>query len=118
MGVVVVPFQGGGPPTLIDVGGEPILNVSDLRGLADLPIGNLEPVTPQWSPDGRSLAYLRRDGGRTRVWRARADGTGAAPVSKLDVDARSVRWSADRSEERRVGKECVSTCSSRWAPYH
>src|SRR3546814_16344249 len=23
-----------------------------------------------------------------------------------------------RSEERRVGKECVSTCSSRWAPYH
>src|SRR3546814_13815138 len=22
-----------------------------------------------------------------------------------------------RSEERRVGKECVSTCSSRWAPY-
>src|SRR3546814_19450201 len=23
-----------------------------------------------------------------------------------------------RSEERRVGKECVSTCSSRWSPYH
>src|SRR3546814_14595909 len=25
---------------------------------------------------------------------------------------------ARRSEERRVGKECVSTCRSRWAPYH
>src|SRR3546814_5046074 len=25
---------------------------------------------------------------------------------------------APRSEERRVGKECVSTCRSRWAPYH
>src|SRR3546814_14817961 len=25
-------------------------------------------------------------------------------------------WS--RSEERRVGKECVSTCRSRWSPYH
>src|SRR3546814_11359051 len=25
---------------------------------------------------------------------------------------------ADRSEERRVGKECVSTCRSRWSPYH
>src|SRR3546814_12667222 len=24
----------------------------------------------------------------------------------------------DRSEERRVGKECVSTCRSRWSPYH
>src|SRR3546814_15093267 len=25
---------------------------------------------------------------------------------------------AFRSEERRVGKECVSTCSTRWSPYH
>src|SRR3546814_14166765 len=25
---------------------------------------------------------------------------------------------AVRSEERRVGKECVSTCRSRWSPYH
>src|SRR3546814_15636386 len=25
---------------------------------------------------------------------------------------------SDRSEERRVGKECVSTCRSRWSPYH
>src|SRR3546814_979010 len=35
----------------------------------------------------------------------------------------SIGWyhSADpllRSEERRVGKECVSTCRSRWSPYH
>src|SRR3546814_15566115 len=27
-------------------------------------------------------------------------------------------FSYDRSEERRVGKECVSTCRSRWSPYH
>src|SRR3546814_20251794 len=28
-------------------------------------------------------------------------------------------WLATRrSEERRVGKECVSTCRSRWSPYH
>src|SRR3546814_15245931 len=25
---------------------------------------------------------------------------------------------SERSEERRVGKECVSTCRSRWSPYH
>src|SRR3546814_14948578 len=42
---------------------------------------------------------------------------------------RSYGWSYDfetglfapadsRSEERRVGKECGSTCSSRWSPYH
>src|SRR3546814_15075998 len=28
------------------------------------------------------------------------------------------RREAVRSEERRVGKECVSTCRSRWSPYH
>src|SRR3546814_13160325 len=28
------------------------------------------------------------------------------------------RHLCSRSEERRVGKECVSTCRSRWSPYH
>src|SRR3546814_17202566 len=28
------------------------------------------------------------------------------------------QWLPTRSEERRVGKECVSTCRSRWSPYH
>src|SRR3546814_9171604 len=27
-------------------------------------------------------------------------------------------WRQTRSEERRVGKACVSTCRSRWSPYH
>src|SRR3546814_3587399 len=27
-------------------------------------------------------------------------------------------YEKQRSEERRVGKECVSTCRSRWSPYH
>src|SRR3546814_7593113 len=29
-----------------------------------------------------------------------------------------IRTFFQRSEERRVGKECVSPCRSRWAPYH
>src|SRR3546814_10192297 len=36
-------------------------------------------------------------------------------------DARRLRDAqirALRSEERRVGKECVSPCRSRWSPYH
>src|SRR3546814_11513871 len=31
---------------------------------------------------------------------------------------RLVRCYVCSSEERRVGKECVSSCSSRWSPYH
>src|SRR3546814_14878546 len=38
------------------------------------------------------------------------------------VDGKAPRHVADgeagRSEERRVGKECVSACRSRWSPYH
>src|SRR3546814_16976084 len=32
--------------------------------------------------------------------------------------AKAVLRRPERSEERRVGKECVSTCRSRWSPYH
>src|SRR3546814_8578400 len=34
------------------------------------------------------------------------------PVANLGIPR------SRRSEERRVGKECVSTCRSRWSPYH
>src|SRR3546814_12056418 len=36
----------------------------------------------------------------------------------LNLSASVVLFSSLRSEERRVGKECVSTCRSRWSPYH
>src|SRR3546814_13079417 len=39
---------------------------------------------------------------------------GSGHVSEL-AHAQAARI---RSEERRVGKECVSTCRSRWSPYH
>src|SRR3546814_13374631 len=35
-----------------------------------------------------------------------------------DSSSESPTKSARRSEERRVGKGCVSTCRSRWSPYH
>src|SRR3546814_20798808 len=37
--------------------------------------------------------------------------TGCAEVGEPETKEQQ------RSEERRVGKECVSTCSSRWSPY-
>src|SRR3546814_9759859 len=38
--------------------------------------------------------------------------------TKLQVAHFKLSHSRARSEERRVGKECVSTCRSRWSPYH
>src|SRR3546814_16134418 len=38
-----------------------------------------------------------------------------APSSAADACSAAAKG---RSEERRVGKECGSTCRSRWSPYH
>src|SRR3546814_15145137 len=41
----------------------------------------------------------------------------ASALAKIDRAARGIEnRAAERSEERRVGKECVSTCRSRWSP--
>src|SRR3546814_3860925 len=37
---------------------------------------------------------------------------------ELEILAAQFRHVHQRSEERRVGKACVSTCRSRWSPYH
>src|SRR3546814_11120822 len=50
----------------------------------------------------------------------------AVAFGRLDLDGQLVAgflaeqrlFEAGRSEERRVGKECVSTCRSRWSPCH
>src|SRR5213082_2513663 len=52
--------------------------------------------------------------------------TCALPISSHDLNAKvhapvSSRFECDggtRSEERRVGKECLTQCRSRWPPYH
>src|SRR3546814_11159860 len=43
---------------------------------------------------------------------------GDAVLRDLDARAGVQHRVETRSEERRVGKECVSTCRSRWSPYH
>src|SRR3546814_8570256 len=64
----------------------------------------------------RAAAQGTRGGSRAErsraAFRAHDDGTATchSPASLFSL--------AQRSEERRVGKECVSTCRYRWSPYH
>src|SRR3546814_13177123 len=68
--------------------------------------------------DGRAICYVTD----TEHYEAGRDPTIVELVRGADIviydstytDAEYPR----RSEERRVGKECVSTCRSRWSPYH
>src|SRR3546814_12071605 len=41
-----------------------------------------------------------------------------APIQEHRMIQRAIDRGVPRSEERRVGKECVSTCRPRWSPYH
>src|SRR3546814_15499622 len=41
-----------------------------------------------------------------------------APIAQDALQRIARIYSIERSEERRVGKECVRTCRSRWWPYH
>src|SRR3546814_4093315 len=67
-----------------------------------------------WSSDVCSSDLLTGPDGE--IWRLAMDHTPIFPVATPEAFVALQR--AARSEERRVGKECVSTCRSRWAPYH
>src|SRR3546814_19138266 len=68
-------------------------------------------VARQQDEGGAARGHAARD--RARLIAAAPEGFEA--VGALDRPAGILR---DRSEERRVGQECVSTCRSRWAPSH
>src|SRR3546814_18123591 len=73
------------------------------EGLSLSPVENFDSVTgmgAQGSVTGKQLLL-----GNTLL------------MSREKVDISALKPQA-RSEERRVGKECVSTCRSRWSPYH
>src|SRR3546814_10630797 len=73
-----------------------------------------------WSSDVCSSDL--REIWRGASWLENAQLGQPSPSSFDQVDSalRTVAGSSAsaRSEERRVGKECVSTCRSRWSPYH
>src|SRR3546814_19175351 len=91
---------------------------SDLRtDVTDWNLGDIldafEPVMPKDAPalihGDRIITWPEMSGRSNNVARAlrqRGAGNGAKVAFYM------------RSEERRVGKECVSTCRSRWSPYH
>src|SRR3546814_15194936 len=55
------------------------------------------------------------------IWFTLQGTHGLLPAARAGGDpagAGAGRVAGARSEERRVGKECVSTCRSGWSPYH
>ena len=63
-----------------------------------------EAVKVTLGPKGRNVVIEKKFGNPTIT----KDGVTVAKEIELE----------DRSEERRVGKECFVPCRSRWSPYH
>src|SRR3546814_19687109 len=88
------------------------------------------PIYPRLRPIiGRGIAAVRGVGALQPVERramreaplVRLRIIGDGIDAEIAAPARAAsprRRPAPRSEERRVGKECVRTCRSRWSPYH
>ena len=55
---------------------------------------------------------------RMNIYVVRQATQGLANWVKTQGGSQTVAISYDRSEERRVGKECSEPCRSRWSPYH
>ncbi|QKR98297.1 Atxe2 family lasso peptide isopeptidase [Sphingomonas sp. CL5.1] len=99
IGLVVVTAETGAAG-ILDSGGDPIFAAFDLHGLADQRTGAIDPPAPVWSPDGRRIAFLRRDQGRTRLWLVDADGK--APARSLTNETSDVRRFAWTSNGTRL----------------
>ncbi|WP_220474043.1 Atxe2 family lasso peptide isopeptidase [Aurantiacibacter xanthus] len=84
-----------GTRRLLDEGGEPLIMSSDYFGRADKPNGTVTSSPLAWSPDGQWVAYMRRDHGRTQVWRVALEGNTAEQVTHAPVDVRRFSWSSD-----------------------
>src|SRR3546814_20852547 len=62
-----------------------------------------------------ALIYTRSRNGKLKLI---ADYRRTTPDPDRGWALAALTGGLDRSEERRVGKECVRTCRSRWSPYH
>src|SRR3546814_18286620 len=75
-------------------------------GFIDIAEGPSRALVAELEPGGAAVRY------------AAADLTDIPALKAAIGRIRDAFGPVDRSEERRVGKECVSTCRSRWSPAH
>src|SRR3546814_11849628 len=81
---------------------------------------SVQPCTPPWVRIIRPLASCCGHVFPESRTRPTPEGRGGKRTFSCRRSFRTMQAPnvSTRSEERRVGKECVSTCRSRWSPYH
>src|SRR3546814_14495526 len=97
----------------------PLVVVADGLGLLDQILeGLVAPLGAVGAAHGVTAEQHGQEVVRVAVVAGPAEQHGALAVDVLGALEVLAPLVADRSEERRVGKECVSTCRARWSPYN
>ncbi|CAN5421906.1 hypothetical protein BH09PSE4_BH09PSE4_11470 [soil metagenome] len=92
--LLVIGLEAGAAPRIIDRGGAlPTVRLA-VRGLFAQG-GLTDVVTPVWSHEGRWIAYLKRVGAVTQIWRVRDDGSAAEAVTHVPTDVEALAWASD-----------------------
>jgi dipeptidyl aminopeptidase/acylaminoacyl peptidase len=82
-------------PQLLDLGGELIPATFRQYGWAALPSGMPMPISPHWAPEGRWIAFLKREHGSTQVWRADLSGSKGRQITRSGGDVEDFRFAGD-----------------------
>lgn len=93
--LILVPRSGSGGHVKLDRGGQFIRPLFDLRNLAAVRAGTAQIITPRWSSDGATIAYLKRVNDNTQVWIVPSTGGVARAATDLDFEVEDFAWGAD-----------------------
>src|SRR3546814_14907414 len=83
-----------------------------------MPVQAVLNAYPDWKIPAKVIAIIPAADRAKATVKVRIAISERDPRIVPDMGVRVSFLEAPRSEERRVGKECVSTCRSRWSPYH
>jgi dipeptidyl aminopeptidase/acylaminoacyl peptidase len=97
LSMIVMRIDGHGEARVVDRGGELILRHDPQWGLGPYPSGNAQAIKAEWSPDGRSLAFLKQVDGHVQAWVADASGGGSRAVASGPSNVVALKWPGDAS---------------------
>lgn len=95
--LVTLPVTGAAIPKELERGGDLNRDTYALRGLAAMPTGYEKAIAPKWSPDGKLIAFLRKDGGPTQIWVVGSQGGDPHPVTRSLDAIEDFTWTPDGS---------------------
>ena len=93
--LIVTGTHPGTSPHELDQDDHVIVPKTDSFNFADFTVGYLWELPPQWSPDGRELAYLKQDDAGVGLWIVAAEGGVPHRIAVIPNDVRAFGWSRD-----------------------